>query len=260
MTKSDIIKFIIKPIEDAGFRAFFVGGCVRDSLMNKEPHDYDICTDATPTQLHTVFKNFSEQNSEPYGVTMPIVNGELVEIATMRKDVTKGRHPKIEFTDCIQEDASRRDFTVNALYENDEGTVFDPTEKGKEDISKNLLRFVGKATERLLEDPLRAYRYVRFISQKGFESSLTLEEIEEIKKIITPDFYSEVSKERKLKELTGIFGGKFLSDRFDTVFYLMTELKIFDDLGISSIFEDMKNCHQTPKWHAEGAKVKKILK
>ena len=75
MDKKQIIDNVIIPIEKQGFHAYFVGGCVRDALMNVEPHDYDICTDATPKQLHTIFEKFSNtsENAEPFGVTMPLI-------------------------------------------------------------------------------------------------------------------------------------------------------------------------------------------
>ena len=125
MTKQEIIDKVMTPIMDRGFQTYFVGGCVRDQIMGIAPHDFDICTDATPDELHTVFKHLSAQNSEVFGVTMPIIDGELIEIATMRRDITKGRHPKIEFTKNIKEDAERRDFTCNALYEDAKGTVYE---------------------------------------------------------------------------------------------------------------------------------------
>ena len=258
MTKSQIIEFVIKPIEKAGFDAYFVGGCVRDELMKKEPHDYDICTNATPAELHTIFSVFSEQNSEPFGVTMPIINKELVEIATMRKDITKGRHPTIIFTKDITEDANRRDFTVNALYEKADGTILDPTGQGIDDIKNNKLRFVGQMKDRLSEDPLRAFRYVRFLAQKGFDTidEKTIE-AELGAMIQSPaDFYKEVSAERKLKELIGIFGGKYLCRDLKQIFHLMEIFGIDEVTGIKDIIQDLKSCPQTAKWHAEGSFLK----
>ena len=256
MTKAEIIQNIITPIESAGFDAYFVGGCVRDKLMNKEPHDYDICTNATPTELHTIFKHFSEQNSEPFGVTMPIVKGELVEIATLRKDITKGRHPTIVFTKDITEDAMRRDFTVNALYEKADGTVIDPTGQGIADIKANILRFVGNMNDRLNEDPLRAFRYIRFVMQKGFDVLPELLAMVRMHHTYIEDpetFYKEVSNERKLKELIGMFGGKYIQPKL--MFDLMDVFGIDQVTGIKTIIEDMKGCPQNPKWHGEGAQL-----
>lgn len=256
MTKTEIIHEVIRPIESHGFDAYFVGGCVRDKLMNKEPHDFDICTNATPQELHSIFKAFSNQNSEPFGVTMPIINKELVEIATMRKDITKGRHPTIVFTRDISEDANRRDFTVNALYEKADGTIIDPTGQGINDINSNTLRFVGNMVERLTEDPLRAFRFVRFIAQKGFKPFDSLTNLKTSVKDLVKDaasFYKDVSNERKLKELIGIFGGQYLSGNVKKIFDLMSVFKIDEVTGIKNIIADMDSCPQNPKWHSEGS-------
>jgi tRNA nucleotidyltransferase/poly(A) polymerase len=269
MDKKQIIDNVIVPIEKKGFHAYFVGGCVRDALMNVEPHDYDICTDATPKQLHTIFEKFSNvsENAEQFGVTMPLVKvdntTEEFEIATMRRDITKGRHPKVVFTTDMKEDAMRRDFTVNALYEDRKGEIYDPTGLGLKDIKKNTLRFVGDAWERVTEDPLRLWRYVRFVSQKGFEpldekviklpNGEKTEELEFLtKKVLevgTEKLFADISKERQLKELVGIFGG----ERFDRdIISLMGKFGILSHIGLSDFLEDMRNCEQSAKWHKEG--------
>lgn len=244
MTKNEIAHKVLAPIEDAGFKAYFVGGCVRDELMGKEPHDYDICTDATPTELHQIFSKFSNvsENSEPFGVTMPLIDGEEIEIATLRKDITKGRHPKIEFTRSLKEDALRRDFTVNALYEDQYGEVYDFV-GGVDDCKRGLLRFVGEPAERLAEDPLRAFRFVRFLS-KGFSPAYTVDEIAALPKL---DF-NEVSKERQLKELRQMLASPYFMAYFD---YFMA-IGVDEVIGLRAIFEDMKTCKQNPKFHSEG--------
>lgn len=244
MTKNEIAHKVLAPIERAGFKAYFVGGCVRDELMGKEPHDYDICTDATPTELHQIFSKFSNvsENSEPFGVTMPLIDGEEIEIATLRKDITKGRHPKIEFTRSLEEDALRRDFTVNALYEDQYGEVYDFV-GGVDDCKRNLLRFVGDPAARLAEDPLRAFRFVRFLA-KGFEPAYTVDEIAALPKL---DF-SEVSKERQLKELRQMLAGPYFMVYFD----YFTAINVDEVIGLRAIFEDMKTCKQSPKFHSEG--------
>ena len=258
MDKNQIIEKVINPIEKNGFHAYFVGGCVRDKLMKVEPHDYDICTDATPAQLHKIFERFSNtsNNSEPFGVTMPLIdiNGktEEFEIATMRRDITKGRHPKIEFTTDIKEDAMRRDFTVNALYENKHGEILDPTELGVKDINKNLLRFVGDAWERVEEDPLRLWRYVRFISQKGFkpcDDKIATYLSSMIREVGAENLFGEISKERQLKELVGIFGGKNFNRE---IISLMDLFGISYHIGLSEFMYDMYSCEQSAKWHKEG--------
>lgn len=258
MTKQEIIDKVMTPITDRGFQAYFVGGCVRDQIMGVDPHDFDICTDATPDGLHTIFKHFSTQNSEVFGVTMPIIDGELIEIATMRHDITKGRHPKIEFTRDMKEDAERRDFTCNALYEDAKGTVYDPVGTGVEDIKANELKFVGRAIDRISEDPLRLFRFCRFQAQKGFSGTKTFEEnIDEIRSLIAAaggaaSFFQDVSKERMLKELTGTFGGKHFMKKTDKSFDHMIAFRITEVLGMQKIIEDLAVTTQNPVWHSEG--------
>lgn len=173
--KQQIIEKVMKPIKKAGFDVYFVGGCVRDKLLGKVPHDYDLTTSAKPEDLHKIFSKFSNvsDNSEKFGVTMPIITfeddiKEEIEIATFRKDVSKGRKPKVSLDASIFEDASRRDFTINALYEDMDGNIIDPTGLGLNDIKDGIIRFVGNADERLEEDPLRALRLIRFVSKLGF--------------------------------------------------------------------------------------------
>jgi len=255
--KNELIDKVLEPIHEAGFTVAFVGGCVRDKLMNIKPHDFDIATDATPEELHKIFNKFSKvsKNSEPFGVTMPLIEfddgtAEEVEIATFRKDITKGRHPKIEFTRSIEEDAARRDFTVNALYEDMFGNIIDPTGQGKDDIRINALRFIGNAQDRISEDPLRIFRFVRFLASKGFMSAHSAKEALEWK----ADF-ADVSKERVLKELEKTFGGKFL---FETAFGLtpfdfFIACRIDEKVGMRPLIVDMSNIEQSWMWHAEGS-------
>ena len=171
MTKQQIIKDVILPIEAAGFKAYFVGGCVRDELTGKVPHDYDLSTNATPDEINKIFGVTETRKANLYGVAMPIINGEQVEIATWRSDLTRGRHPTIKFSNKIEDDAFRRDFTVNSLYEDKEGNIIDPTGRGIADIKSNTLSFVGNAVDRITEDPLRIFRYARFIASKGFKAN-----------------------------------------------------------------------------------------
>ena len=256
MDKKELIELVIKPIEANGGKAYFVGGCVRDELLKKEPNDYDIVTNLTPSQLHTVFDKFSNvsTNAESFGVTMPIINGEEVEIATFRKDLTKGRHPEVSLEATIEEDAMRRDFTINALYEDKYGNIIDPTGTGLSDINNNILRFVGNPTDRLSEDPLRAYRFMRFVS-KGFTHPYTQEELRVFASVLN---FSEVSKERKLKEIKKIFSSKDFIP-YSMAYKIGFEFNIFEDMGLTDIFWDMSETPQSFKWHAEGAEVKSLI-
>jgi len=260
-----LINKVLKPIVKSGFKAYFVGGCVRDELLNVTPHDYDITTDATPEQLHTIFDKFSNvsKNAEQFGVTMvliptPVQADDLtqtymeVEIATFRKDITKGRHPEISLTTDIVEDAMRRDFTINALYQDIDGSIYDPTDYGLYDLNHNILRFVGDPKERLREDPLRAFRFVRFLSQKNFKSKYDEYTISSYCKNLD---FSEVSKERMLKEIKQIFAGKYFTYESEA-FNMAFETGMFEVIGLQKIFSDLDMIDQSFKWHSEGAVYK----
>lgn len=245
MTKNTIKEQVMKPIIDAGFDVFFVGGCVRDELLGKEPNDFDLATNATPNDLYKVFTKFSEINSEGFGVTMPIIDGEAIEIATFRKDgsYSDGRHPdSVEFSN-IAEDAARRDFTINALYEDIDGNIIDPTTFGKKSIENKTIMFVGEATDRVTEDPLRLLRAFRFASTLGF----TLDpKAKAAFATVDENTLASVSKERINKELSKAFSGKFFSIN------LFIECSIPKMIGIEKIFLDMANEPQNPDYHQEG--------
>lgn len=264
LVKKELIDKIFKPIRNAGGEVYFVGGCVRDTLMGVEPHDFDITTNLTPEKLHMIFNRFSNvsKNAEPFGVTMVLVEiygkVEEVEIATFRKDISKGRHPEVSLDATIMEDAARRDFTVNALYEDMSGKIIDPTGLGISDVKNRTLRFVGDALERVKEDPLRLFRFCRFMAQKGLspcESDLSYgSDIMILSEFVknNKDIFKDVSKERQLKELKGIFGGKFFMSDKDHTLAFMESFGILDEIGLTPIFEEMKQTTQNPMWHAEG--------
>lgn len=266
MDKQTIIKRVLKPIIEEGYKAYFVGGCVRDEIMGIEPHDYDICTDATPEQLHKIFYSYSNvsNNSEKFGVTMPLIpfvdgNGntffEQIEIATFRKDKTSGRHPEVSFTSDIEEDASRRDFTINALYEDIDGNIIDPTKQGIKDAKNKTLRFVGKIVDRINEDPLRLFRFVRFLATKGLKSAHLVIQIEAISNNTS---FAEVSKERRLKEFEQILAGKyFLDTEVQNMFWCS---RVSDVMGFDKVRTSLINIKQSWKWHAEGSIFKDKFK
>jgi len=262
MNKQTIIERVMKPIIENGYKAYFVGGCVRDKIMGIIPHDYDICTNATPVQLHNIFSKFSNvsNNSEIFGVTMPLIsfidkNGnttfEQIEIATFRKDRTSGRHPEVSFTSDIEEDAFRRDFTINALYEDIDDNIIDPTKQGIEDAKNKILRFVGNPRERINEDPLRLFRFIRFLATKGLKSAHSFIQISAISKDVS---FKEVSKERQLKELEQIIAGKYFLDT-DVInqFWCSGIPEITNIEHVRTILTPIK---QSWKWHAEGSVFK----
>lgn len=253
-TKQFLIREVLDKITAAGFEAYFVGGCVRDELLNLTPKDFDVTTNARPEDLRKIFTKFSNVsgNAEAFGVTIILVaNGdsfEEVEIATFRKDITEGRHPEVSLDATIDDDAARRDFTINALYETVDGKIVDPTGKGVSDIERKVLRFVGEPLDRLREDPLRAYRFVRFGSTLHFRSPYDYSSISSFKSVLN---FSGVSKERKLKEIKRILGSLGFYPNSES-FMIAEAIGIFEDMGLSDIFNEMKKVEQSWRWHAEG--------
>ena len=187
--------------EHAGFEAYLVGGAVRDMLMSKPASDWDVATNATPQQVMSIFKKVIPTGIE-HGTVTVIFQGEHIEVTTFRteKDYSDGRHPdKVEYAATIEEDLSRRDFTMNAIAVNlSDGSIVDPF-GGKDDIKKKLIRCVGDALERFSEDGLRPVRALRFAAQLGFEiEDKTLEAIPKrlsvTEKIAAERFHDELLK------------------------------------------------------------------
>lgn len=158
---------IVRLLEGAGYPTRFVGGCVRDHLMGREPKDYDLASTALPDEMCSIFKQNNYKTLEvgkAFGTVMVIRGSLVVEVTTLRKDVeADGRHAKVKFTQSFAEDSARRDFTVNAMYEDSLGEVLD-FHGGQEDIAKRALRFVGDSSQRVQEDYLRILRFYRFWS------------------------------------------------------------------------------------------------
>lgn len=168
----DFIREIMARIESAGYEAFVVGGSLRDILLGKEPHDWDVTTSAFP---ETVASLFPDKHVIPTGLkhgTVTVVSeGEPVEITTYRVDgeYTDSRRPnEVTFTRNIEEDLSRRDFTVNALAYNEKRGLLDLF-GGRSDLENKLIRAVGDPEKRFTEDALRIMRAFRFSAQLGFD-------------------------------------------------------------------------------------------
>ena len=157
-------------LEEAGFAAYAVGGCVRDALLGLEPHDFDLCTGATPTQMKALFREYPlVLAGEKHGTVGVICDGEVVEITTFRTegDYLDNRHPEsVEFVTDIRQDLSRRDFTVNAMAWSPARGLCDPF-GGQKDLKDQVLRAVGDPVNRFQEDSLRILRGVRFAVRYG---------------------------------------------------------------------------------------------
>ncbi len=161
----DRAKHILQKLQQAGFNGWFVGGCVRDSLIGKSFTDYDIATTAHPADIISFFQKKFELDlkGQKFGCVRVNYENLWIEITTLRKDVNPdGRHTNITFTTYIAEDAKRRDFTINALYWNEAGIVdfFD----GQKDLEQHVVKFIGNANDRVQEDYLRILRFFRFSS------------------------------------------------------------------------------------------------
>ncbi len=163
------VSFIIGELNKAGHEAYAVGGCVRDSVLGREPQDWDITTSARPDQVKAVFRHTIDTGIQ-HGTVTVLLNHESFEVTTYRIDgrYEDARHPKdVVFTASLLEDLKRRDFTINAMAYNEESGFVDAFD-GLGDIGRGLIRCVGNPEDRFGEDALRMLRAVRFAAQLGF--------------------------------------------------------------------------------------------
>lgn len=163
------VKKIIKTLEEAGYEAYAVGGCVRDSVLGREPNDWDITTSARPLETKALFKRTVDTGLQ-HGTVTVLMDGAGYEVTTYRIDgeYEDGRHPKeVLFTSNLLEDLRRRDFTINAMAYNEKEGMVDVFD-GMGDMERKVIRCVGDAGERFTEDALRMLRAVRFSAQLGF--------------------------------------------------------------------------------------------
>lgn len=161
---------ILKVLEDAGYQAYVVGGCVRDTLLERMPGDWDITTSALPQQVKALFKKTIDTGIK-HGTVTIMQKHVGYEVTTYRIDgnYADGRHPdSVEFSVSLVDDLKRRDFTINAMAYNPNLGLVDEFD-GIEDLKKKIIRCVGDATERFTEDALRMMRAVRFSAQLGFD-------------------------------------------------------------------------------------------
>lgn len=189
----DVVE-ICQTLRQSGFQAWVVGGAVRDAIMGKEPHDWDVATDANPEMVQKIFPKTIPTGIE-HGTITVRVNHESYEVTTFRGDgsYTDGRRPDgVRFLQTIEEDLARRDFTINAIaYDPLTGVFADPF-RGREDIENKVLRAVGNPEQRFAEDGLRCLRAARFAATLEFSiHSETLAAIP-----LTVSSYRAVSAER----------------------------------------------------------------
>ncbi len=192
------VAFILRLLEQEGHEAYAVGGCVRDSLLDRQPKDWDITTSALPEQVKAIFHRTIDTGIQ-HGTVTVMMHHTGYEVTTYRIDgeYKDGRHPKtVEFTSKLAEDLQRRDFTINAMAYNPKTGVVDIFD-GIGDLNRKVIRCVGKAQERFSEDALRILRAVRFAAQLGFHiEDKTREGLRELAENL-----SFISKERIQVEL-----------------------------------------------------------
>lgn len=197
------IRTCIDALEAAGFAAYAVGGCVRDSLLGLTPHDYDLCTAATPPQICDVFSGYRlVLAGEKHGTVSVVMDESLIEITTFRTEggYEDSRHPGwVRFVTDIEEDLSRRDFTVNAMAYSPSRGFADPF-GGREDLAKRCLRAVGDPICRFTEDALRILRGVRF----AVRYDLTVEERTAQAMIRLSPLMDNLARERVFTEMCGL--------------------------------------------------------
>jgi len=239
-----VAKEIVARLQQAGFAAFWVGGCVRDFLLGREPQDFDIATDAKPEQVEKLFHKTIPVGRK-FGVVIVVEGGQQFQVATFRAeaDYQDGRRPeKIVFANA-EADASRRDFTVNGLF-------YDPlTEKihdwvgGKKDLHAKILRTIGAPEARFGEDHLRLLRAVRFAAQLNFE--------------IEPETFAAI---QKLAPKIKIISAERVRDELLKLFrppHAARGLVLLRDSGLlEPILPELMatiECDQSPDFHPEGS-------
>ncbi len=223
----EYVKSLLQRLCAAGFEAFCVGGCVRDSLLGLTPSDWDIATSALPDETASLFHDMRViETGKKHGTLMIISNQMPVEITTFRVDgdYPDARHPaSVNFTENLDNDLSRRDFTMNAIAYNIERGLVDLF-GGREDIERGIIRAVGNAETRFSEDALRTLRCCRFAAQLGFEVDADTLAAAVSKK----DLLGKISKERICTEFSKLLQGHHaesaLRSTAEIIFTVLPEL------------------------------------
>lgn len=218
----------INALNAAGYAAYAVGGCVRDWVLGLPPHDYDICTSARPEQMRQVFaRERTIETGIRHGTLTVLLFGMPLEITTFRLDgaYLDGRHPQqVQFTARVEDDLSRRDFTVNAMAYHPAQGLLDPF-GGREDCRRGIIRCVGDPLRRFDEDALRILRALRFSARLGF--AIDAETARAI--FLLHERLSLISHERIAAELTGLLlaphAHELLAQFSPVFFYLLPPLE-----------------------------------
>jgi poly(A) polymerase len=235
---------VVQRLQQAGFEAYWVGGCVRDFLLGREPDDYDVVTSALPEQIEALFRRTIPVGRK-FGVLIVVEGEHQFQVATFRAeaDYRDGRHPEqVSFGDAMA-DARRRDFTVNGLF-------YDPVRKelhdwvgGEPDLNAKRIRTIGPPAERFAEDHLRLLRAVRLAAQLGFEiEPATMQAI----KALAPKI-ANISAERIRDELLKLFVPPHASRGL----LLLQESQLIEQ--VLPELAATRTCEQSPDFHPEGS-------
>ena len=222
--------------------AMFVGGCVRKFLTDENIDDIDIASIFSPEEIKEKFKNSNYKiinTGVEHGSVTVVINSSKFEITTLRKDIqTDGRHAEVLFIDNWQKDSERRDFTINAIYMDRKGKIYDP-QNGRRDLNKREVKFIGEPSLRIEEDYLRIIRFIRFSiyynckqSDPKIIDSIKLN-LNGIKKISRERILSELNKIFKLKNIRNILENKDIENIFSVIFpefKYLTRIEKFDHL------------------------------
>jgi poly(A) polymerase len=235
---------IVTQLQGAGYTAYFAGGCVRDQLLGKPAQDYDVATDARPERVQELFRRVTDLTGKSFGVVRVLQGEETVEVATFREDgkYHDGRHPESVRFATAEEDAQRRDFTINGLfYDPVAGRLIDYV-GGEADLRAKVIRAIGRPADRFAEDHLRLLRAIRFATRLHF--SIEPETWEAIR-AAAPTIRT-ISAERIRDELNKIFS----SDKPER------GLDLLDASGLlREVLPDIAALHgveQPPQFHPEG--------
>lgn len=221
----------------------YVGGCVRKILNKENTDDIDLATNLTPDQVKVCLDNSKIKYFETgleHGTITAKIDNQNFEITTLRKDVkTDGRHAIVEYTTSWEEDALRRDFTINSIYSDIDGNLYDPN-NGHKDLINGIIKFIGEPETRIKEDYLRIIRYLRFYS--GYSNAdhelniikIIKQNIEGLGKVSKERQFNELQKIIKLDNFLRIFSNKSSCELFSLIFPQLKNLKKFTKLSKSS--------------------------
>ena len=234
---------IARRLQQAGHTAYFAGGCVRDELLGLDPHDYDIATSAKPTEVQQLFPHTQAVGAH-FGVILVMEHGRAFEVATFRSDheYIDGRRPEMVTFSTPEEDAARRDFTINGMFHDPVADKFIDFVGGQADLKFRIMRAIGDPVARFREDKLRLLRAIRFAARFGYEiDPATWDAI----KAHAADIHA-VSAERIREELVKIFAHANRVRGFD----LLDQSGLLKE--ILPEIEALKGCEQPAQFHPEG--------